>query len=36
LVEALKEEGSLRNIASAVLGEFGEDAGEAAEELDVY
>lgn len=33
LVEALKEEGSLRNISAAVLGEFGEDAGEAAEEL---
>ncbi|MEC2309083.1 HEAT repeat domain-containing protein [Bacillus atrophaeus] len=33
LVDALKEEGSLRNIAAAVLGEFGEDAGEAVEEL---
>ncbi|MEI2631200.1 MULTISPECIES: HEAT repeat domain-containing protein [Bacillus] len=33
LVEALKEEGSLCNIAAAVLGEFGEDASEAAEEL---
>lgn len=31
LVEALKEEGSLCNIAAAVLGEFGEDASEAAE-----
>ena len=33
LVEALKEEGSLRNIAAAVLGEFGADAGDAAEAL---
>lgn len=28
LVEALKEKGSLRNIAAAVLGEFGADAGD--------
>lgn len=33
LVEALKEKGSLRNIAAAVLGEFGADAGDAAEPL---
>ncbi|KKB75502.1 MULTISPECIES: HEAT repeat domain-containing protein [Bacillus] len=33
LIEALKEEGSLRNIAAAVLGEFGEDASEASPEL---
>lgn len=33
LVEALKEKGSLRNIAAAVLGEFGADAEEAAESL---
>ncbi|MFS0656882.1 HEAT repeat domain-containing protein [Bacillus sp. 179-C3.3 HS] len=33
LVEALKEEGPSRNIAAAVLGEFGEDAQGAAERL---
>ncbi|MDA1477982.1 HEAT repeat domain-containing protein [Bacillus changyiensis] len=33
LIEALKEEGSLRNIAAAVLGEFGSEASEAAPAL---
>ncbi|MEH7202021.1 HEAT repeat domain-containing protein [Bacillus safensis] len=33
LIEALKEKGSLRNIAAAVLGEFGADAEDAAQSL---
>lgn len=33
LIDALKEEGSLRNIAATVLGEFGSEAREAAGEL---